>query len=275
MTSTFEPQDSAAVTSNTSQLPSLPAVVDEEIGLVPPHVAEPIQSGGHRFVSCPKLQWMSDWLYPRYSGRQFAVFGAGCVIFSAGATLLIHARLGTDPLDVFSIGVVKHTHLTIGIVQGTLAAVLLAVWAIWNSRLPIVSPFVTFFGCGSIIDLLLFAGLAEEPTFNTYLIMSSATLLCTAGSALIIMSGIGIRAMDLLALTLQLRFRVPFWAGKGIMEIMLFVSGWLLGGPVGLGSICFFVCVGWGTVPAMLLLENAGMHNHGINTLHDVEEQVK
>jgi hypothetical protein len=50
-------------------------------------------------------------------------------------------------------------------------------------------------------------------------------------TALIIMSGIGIRAMDLVAIMMFQRLTLPFWLCKGVLEAMLLMSGWLMDGP--------------------------------------------
>ncbi|SBW23575.1 putative membrane protein [Candidatus Protofrankia californiensis] len=49
--------------------------------------------------------------------------------------------------------------------------------------------------------------------------------------------------MDLLAITMVRRWRWPFWASKGSLEALLLVAGWLLGGPVGVGTLCFLLSV--------------------------------
>jgi uncharacterized membrane protein YczE len=41
------------------------------------------------------------------------------------------------------------------------------------------------------------------------------------------------------------KWGLPFWACKGVMEVLLLGAGWVLGGPVGVGTLCFLVFVGW------------------------------
>ncbi|MFD8525154.1 YitT family protein [Streptomyces capillispiralis] len=175
--------------------------------------------------------------------RRYLVHLAGCLLFSGGAACFIDADLGTDPLDVFALGVLEHAPLTIGVVQALVAVVCLAVWASWNRRRPPLSPFVTFFLCGSLIDLLLAVGAAGHLPVPPGILMLVGVALCTHGSALIIMSGVGIRAMDLVAISMTHRWRWPFWAAKGSLELVLLACGHVLGGPVGVGTVCFLVCV--------------------------------
>jgi uncharacterized membrane protein YczE len=160
-----------------------------------------------------------------------------------GAHFFIQSKLGTDPLDVFSLGVLKHLSLTIGICQASVAVVCITVWAVWNRCRPVISPFVTFFFCGSLIDALQWVQFAKQLGLEGYPLMILGALLCAYASALIIMSGFGIRAIDLVAITAREKLHWPFWCGKGLIEGVLLLSGWLLGGPVGIGTVTFLVFV--------------------------------
>ncbi|MGW7202810.1 YczE/YyaS/YitT family protein [Streptomyces sp. NPDC054837] len=210
----------------------------------------------------------------RFDRPQYAAYLAGCVIFSYGASCFIAADLGTDPLDVFALGLLEHLPLTIGIAQALFAALCIAIWAAWNHRRPVISPFVTFFFCGSLIDIARAADLAELPVPNAVL-MFIGSLLCAYGSSLIIISGIGIRAMDLIAISMVEHWRLPFWAAKSSTELVLLVSGWLLGGPVGIGTVCFLVVVDLLVQPLMRLNGTVlRLPNAGIPSLSVVESRA-
>ena len=201
--------------------------------------------------------------------RRGLVYLAGCLSFSLGAHFFIQSRLGTDPLDVFSLGVLRHLPLTIGIVQATVAAVCIGVWAVWNRRRPVVSPFITFFLCGSLIDVFQWTGLAAKMGLTAhYPLVFLGALLCAHASALIIMSGFGIRAIDLVAITIRHRLSWPFWAGKGTIEGILLVTGWLLGGPVGVGTVIFLASVDLLIEPFVIFNQRyLAIPDHGLRPL--------
>ncbi|GAB3955277.1 hypothetical protein GCM10028832_11180 [Streptomyces sparsus] len=200
------------------------------------------------------------------SGRDAAVryslYLAGCVLFAAGATLFIHAGLGVDPLDVLSLGLLEHLPLTIGIAQALIAVVCITVWSVWNRRRPVFSPFVTFLLCGSLIDLFL---LLDLSALTSVLSLAIAVLLCAYGSSLIIMSGTGIRAMDLLVISMTQRWKAPFWLAKASVEALLLGVGYLLGGPVGVGTLVFLIFVD-GLIQPFMALNRRVLHitNRGI-----------
>ncbi|MGW0827975.1 hypothetical protein [Streptomyces sp. NPDC002845] len=138
----------------------------------------------------------------------------------------------------------------------------IAVWSLWNRRRPVLAAFITFFLCGSLIDLLLLADLSWIASVPS---LAVAVVLCAYGSSLIIMSGIGIRAMDLIVISMTQRWGWPFWAAKVGIEAVLLGLGYLLGGPVGVGTLCFLVFVDGLIQPFMTLNHRAlRMTNHGL-----------
>lgn len=88
-----------------------------------------------------------------------------------------------------------------------------------------------------------------------YIYLLLGVLLCLFGSAGIIVSNVGIRAMDLVALELERKTQTPFWIYKFLFEVMLLASGYLMGGPVGIGTVAFLVVVGGFIKPVINVYE--------------------
>jgi uncharacterized membrane protein YczE len=57
------------------------------------------------------------------------IYLSGCAIFSIGATFFILSHLGTDPLDVLSVGVRNTFGLLIGTTQSLFAVMCLVIWS--------------------------------------------------------------------------------------------------------------------------------------------------
>ena len=211
----------------------------------------------------------------QFSPSQYGLYLTGCIGFSLGANAFIASHLGTDPLDVFALGLKNHMPMTIGFAQGGFAVLCLAIWAAWNRKRPPISPFFTFFFCGSLIDLWMWGQIASHLHLAPYGLLILGVMLCGAGSALIIMSGIGIRAMDLVAITMYERLNQPFWLCKGILEVALLISGWLMGGPVGIGTIAFLGVVGWSIQPMMWFAgQYFGLPNYGLRRTRQFAKQM-
>lgn len=212
---------------------------------------------------------------------QLILYSFGVGLFAFGARMFIDAGLGTDPLDVLVIGMDRHLGVGLGLCSSLVAGFFLTWWTVWNRRLPPLSPFVTTAAVGFALDFLgaihvrqftvdaipamplSFGGDRHE--MGRYVAVIVGLLLCSYASALIIMSGIGIRIMDLVAITMVERLGWSFFRAKMTLEVGLFTLGWLLGGPMGVTTVLFLVLVGPFIQPFMWA-NNAcfGIPNQGI-----------
>lgn len=191
------------------------------------------------------------------------IYLIGCILFSLGATSFIFSNMGTDPLDVFALGVQHVLGWKIGTTQSAFAIGCLALyWIIERVKFPPLTPFLTLFMCGYMIDF--FRYVLPQDMISPYALLLIGVSLCTIGSAKIIMSSHGIRPMDLVAIALMHKTSKPFWLFKGIFEVLLLITGWLLGGPVGLGTVLFLVFVGWAIQPTIKALHKIGVPNFGV-----------
>jgi uncharacterized membrane protein YczE len=92
-------------------------------------------------------------------------------------------------------------------------------------------------------------------------------LACSYASCLIIMSGIGIRIMDLVAITMIEKWEWSFFRAKMTPEVGLFTSGWIPGGPMGATRALFLFLVGPFIQPFMWMNATClRIANHGIPT---------
>lgn len=210
--------------------------------------------------------------------NKYHLYFFGCILFSLGASFFISSNLGTNPLDVFTTGIRKQYGIMIGTTQSLFAILCLLLWSFIYKfkRIPPLSTFLTFFLCGYLIDFFLF--LTNETTpLNSWIELIIGLLFCTQASALIIMSGFGIRAMDLVAIALVDKTGLPFWIYKGIAEVILFSSGYILGGEFGIGTIAFLFFVGWMIQPFIIINEKFGIPNYGpVNNFEKLnKEQIK
>lgn len=181
-----------------------------------------------------------------WNRHQILLYLGACVVFSLGAKSFIDSKLGVDPLDVLTIALSQNLHTTIGISSGMVAIGFLTAWTLWNRKFPPLTPFVTTFLVGNLIDLwILLDPLRSIRLFAPAgVLLVGGLLVCSYASSLIIMSGIGIRIMDLVAITMVREWRWSFFSAKMVLEVGLFTSGWLLGGPIGITTIAFLFLVG-------------------------------
>jgi uncharacterized membrane protein YczE len=186
--------------------------------------------------------------------------------------LFIDSGLGVDPLHSMVIGIVRTADLPfvgIGLVSSVVTASFLALWSAWNRRLPPLTTFVTMALVGYLVDLWNLLGLDRwiVPALTPGWTMLAGLLLDAYASALIIMSGIGIRVMDLVTITVMRRWRCSFLAGKMGLEFGFLAAALVLGGPVGIGTVAFVGVVASFITPFMRINERLlGLPNFGLGS---------
>ena len=163
----------------------------------------------------------------------------GLLVVAFGVHLTIYANIGLAPWDCLGMGIAKHTPLNYGLSMTLMALIILGIDLILDERI----------GFGTIIDALLtgnfvqmFNDLNPLP-LNTNLfagigIMLAGFVFMALGMWIYMKGGQGCGPRD--ALLVGLGKRVPKLP-IGLVEILLWavvlLVGWLLGGPVGIGTL--------------------------------------
>ena len=163
----------------------------------------------------------------------------GLLVFAFGVHLTICANIGLAPWDCLGMGIAKHTPLNYGLSMTAIALVILCIDLLMKERI----------GFGTIIDAVLTGNfvqmfndlnpLKENHSTEIGILIMLAGFVFMALGMWIYMKGeqcCGPRDSLLVALGKRLP-KIPI----GIVEVMLWavvlLAGWLLGGPVGIGTL--------------------------------------
>ncbi|MBR4812507.1 MAG: hypothetical protein IKZ69_01230 [Lachnospiraceae bacterium] len=164
---------------------------------------------------------------------------AGLLVFAFGVHLTIYANIGLAPWDCLGMGIAKHTPINYGIAMTCVAVTVLLIDILMKERI----------GFGTIIDALLTGNFVQMFNSLNPLAENKSTLLGIA----IMLTGFVFMAIgmwiymssrqccgprDALLVALGKRMpRIPI----GVVEILLWavvlLIGFLLGGPVGIGTL--------------------------------------
>jgi len=164
---------------------------------------------------------------------------AGLLVFAFGVHLTIFANIGLAPWDCLGMGIAKHTPLNYGLSMTLLAIAILGIDLLLRERI----------GFGTIIDALLtgnfvqlFNDINPLPLNNGLLpgiaIMLVGFVFMALGMWIYMSAGQCCGPRDALLVGLGKHMpRLPI----GLVEILLWgavlIAGWLLGGPVGVGTV--------------------------------------
>ena len=177
------------------------------------------------------------------TGRRQIVTGwlqiaAGLLIFALGVHLTIYANIGLAPWDCLGMGIAKHTPFNYGISMTIMAVSILLLDMLLKERI----------GFGTVIDALLTGNFVQmfndlNPLHNGNMwigivIMLAGFMIMALGMMIYMKAAQGCGPRDALLVGIGKRFpNTPI----GIVQIVLLgivlAAGWLLGGPVGIGTL--------------------------------------
>jgi len=164
---------------------------------------------------------------------------AGLAVFAFGVHLTIFANIGLAPWDCLGMGIANHTPLNYGLSMTTMSVVILLIDLLLRERI----------GFGTVIDALITGNLVQlyndlnplplnQSLPRGVAIMLIGFVFMALGMWIYMKAGQCCGPRDSLLVGLGKRLpRIPI----GLVEILLWAAvtlvGWLLGGPVGIGTL--------------------------------------
>ena len=178
----------------------------------------------------------------------------GLWVFGTGEALIIDGAIGTSPWTVLAQGVAVHTPLSIGAATVVISGLVLLAWLPLRER-----P-----GLGTVCDAVLVGvaidvmrPLLPDPGALPLQVAQvvGGVLVVGLGSGLYLTAALGPGPRDGLMTGLARRTAAPVALVRGGIEGTALVTGWLLGGTVGLGTVLFALLVGPSVALALRLLD--------------------
>ena len=176
--------------------------------------------------------------------RDFLVIQIGFALFGLSIALIIQANLGTGPWSVFEVAVANLTGLTVGTITVIVGfSVLLIVIALreqigWGMLGNILS-------IGPWLDLFRAWIPSVEHNLPVQLGMVLLSIFMQGiASAVYIGVDAGAGPRDSLMLAIRRTTGASLRLARGAVEITVFIIGWLLGGPAGVGAALFAILIG-------------------------------
>ncbi|MFM8993387.1 MAG: YczE/YyaS/YitT family protein [Actinomycetota bacterium] len=166
----------------------------------------------------------------------------GLAFFGIGISLIIDARIGVPPWDVFHQGVAQRVDRSIGTVIIATGAALMLLWIPLRQK-PGIGTILNAIEIGLVANVALALLPQPESVFVQVPMMLGGVLVVAIGSGLYIGSGLGPGPRDGLMTGLAAR-GIPLRVARTGIEVTVLVVGWFLGGQVGVGTVAFAVLIG-------------------------------
>ena len=167
---------------------------------------------------------------------------AGLVLFGVGIGLMLQSGLGVPPWDVLHQGLAIHFGLTVGTWSIIVSFIVLLLWLPLRER----------FGIGTILNAVIIGLMIDataavipqaEQMVTAGVMLSAGILLMGLASGLYIGANLGPGPRDGL-MTSFARRGPSIRLTRSILELVVLVSGWLLGGTLGIGTVVFVFLIG-------------------------------
>ncbi len=176
--------------------------------------------------------------------RDFIVIQIGFAIFGLSIATMIRSNLGTSPWAVLEVAFSAQTGMRPGRISILVGFAVLLIALALREKI----------GWGTIGNIL-FIGLWEDvflgiiPSVEVNLLLQLSMLLLAVfmmgiASAIYIGVDAGAGPRDSLMLAVHRTTSLSLRLGRAIIEIIVVAVGWLLGGPLGIGTVIFALLIG-------------------------------
>jgi uncharacterized protein len=176
--------------------------------------------------------------------RDFIVIQIGFALFGLSIAVMIRSNFGTGPWALLEVALSKLTGITPGRMSILVGFVVLILALAMGEKI----------GWGTIGNIL-FIGLWEDMFLHRIpavednlplqaLMLLGAILLMGVASAVYIGVSAGAGPRDSLMLAVHRKTGWSIRFGRAVIEILVVTVGWLLGGPLGFGTLLFALLIG-------------------------------
>lgn len=183
----------------------------------------------------------------------------GLVLFGVGIALMVHAELGLGPWDVLHQGIARLVNMPIGTVTIIIGVPIMLAWLPLNQRV----------GIGTLLNIVLIGTVTnvvlgmlphvDNLTLRAALMLGGVVIV-GVGSGLYLSSNMGAGPRDGLMIGLAERTGWSVRLVRTLIELVVLLSGVLLGGTIGIGTLVFAFGIGPVVQISLRLFERPTAH---------------
>ena len=192
----------------------------------------------------PSVSWSSDFpLNTKPRSYTVIMLITGLFFFGLGEAIIIGSGSGVSPWTVLAQGISIKTDLSVGTTTFLISIAILVFW-IPLKQVPGIGTILNAIIIASTIDLTL--PYLPQPN-DIYLKLLQACIgifVVGLGSGIYLISNLGPGPRDGLMIGLQKQTGTSIPLIRTILELSAVISGWFLGGVVGIGTVLFVFGIG-------------------------------
>lgn len=176
---------------------------------------------------------------------RWTFFISGVLLMSLGISMTIKGqRFGINPWEVLHVGLYKHLGLSIGTWSILTGIIIVAATMIGTKRWPQLGTWLNIIVIGFFIDVFNWL-LPDVSSFAGQLIIYLLGLIVMAiGVGVYVSPNVGAGPRDSLMLLIVKKIGWSIKTVRTGIEVIVTVIGWMLGGPVGIGTVIIALLLG-------------------------------
>lgn len=188
---------------------------------------------------------------------RWSFFMVGMMFLALGIALTIRGNLlGIAPWDVFHVGLFMNFGLSIGMWSILSGLLLVLGTSLYSKRWPLIGTWLNMILVGLFTDVFLWLLPAvSHPAVQTVLFISGVGVM-GLGVGMYIASNVGAGPRDSLMLILMEKTGWTVKRVRTLLEVVVAIFGWLLGGPIGVGTVIIALTLGYIVHYTLILSQN-------------------
>ena len=167
----------------------------------------------------------------------------GLILYGVGMAMMVRARLGNMPWDVFHQGLARHLRLSFGTLVIAVGAVVLLLWIPLRQR-PGIGTLSNVVVIGLAVDGTLAVLPAPHPMAVRIPLLVFGIAFNGLATGLYIGAALGPGPRDGLMTGLSARTGRSLRLVRTALEVTVVLAGWLLGGTLGVGTLAYALTIG-------------------------------
>lgn len=180
---------------------------------------------------------------PTRTGERSLRLSAGLVLYGVSIALMLEAGLGVDSWDVFHKGLSELSGITFGWVVNGVSVVVLLIWIPLRQR-PGIGTIANALVVGVVADITLSMLGTPGSVSMQWVMLIIGVASNGLATGLYIGAGLGPGPRDGLMTGLASRTGRSLRSIRTGIEVAVLAVGWILGGPVGWGTLVYAVSIG-------------------------------
>ena len=175
--------------------------------------------------------------------RRLLQLVVGLYLYGLGIALIVRGELGVAPWDVLTQGIAKQTGLGFGLITIITSGIVLLLWIPIRQK-PGFGTLMNALLVGPFADLSLWMIPTGLDLWLRIVMLFGGILVLAVATGLYIGAHFGPGPRDGLMTGLHRRTGWRIWIVRTGIEVTVLITGWLLGGNVGIGTLAFALLIG-------------------------------